>query len=294
MNEQSICRLAPDRAAIERHLDLLFGYLEGFAPVRLFGEVGTPEKRSITPFLPIGPGLAERVERLAVDAAASFHGVYVVPGAVAQGSKAGADDVVASGALLVDLDHGDVAAKRRYLEHHLGAASLVVASGGVTGEGQDRLHLYWRLPEAATGEDLRELIRLRSAVAERAGGDLSFKSVHQPVRVAGSIHGKNGVQRLVRIVEDFAIEYELADLIERVDALPLEPAFAPLSSVAKRPLSTTDIDGLMTSQTRAGGIDGETRFSALSRVIGHWIRQVRQRRATLEQAREAVATTTLL
>ena len=145
------------------------------------------------------------------------------------------------------------------------------------------------LPEAATGEDLRELIRLRSAVAERAGGDPSFKSVHQPVRVAGSIHGKNGAQRLVRIVEDFAIEYELSDLTERVNALPLEPAFAPLSSATKRPLSTTGIDGLMTSQTRAGGIDGETRFSALSRVIGHWIRQVRQRRATLEQAREAVS-----
>ncbi len=289
MNDQTFRRLAPDRAAIARHLDLLFGYLEGFAPVRLFGEVGTPEKRSITPFLPIGPGLAERVERLAVDAAASFHGVYVVPGAVAQGGKAGADDVVASGALLVDLDHGDVAAKRRYLEHHLGAASLVVASGGVTKEGQDRLHLYWRLAEAATGEDLRRLIRLRSAVAERAGGDPSFKSVHQPVRVAGSIHGKNGVQRLVRIIDDVALEYELADLIERVNALPLEPAFAPLSSVTKRPLSTTDIDGLMTSQTRAGGIDGETRFSALSRVIGHWIRQVRHRRATLDQAREAVA-----
>ena len=81
MNEQSICRLAPDRAAIERHLDLLFGYLEGFAPVRLFGEVGTPGK-TVDHALPADRTGACRavVERLAVDAAASFHGVYVVPG----------------------------------------------------------------------------------------------------------------------------------------------------------------------------------------------------------------------
>lgn len=290
MNDQSSRPLAPDDAAIERHLDILFGYLEGLVPVRLFSEKGTPNKPQDLPFVAIGPELVQTVQRLAPRAAASFRAVYVVPGAVAAPGRAGAEDILASGVLLVDLDHGDVATKRRHLERHIGPASFVVASGGRTEDGQERLHLYWRLTEAATGGDLRTLVRLRAIVAERAGGDLSFKSVHQPIRVAGTIHGKNGVQRLVRIVEDLQLEYELTDLAERVRDLPEEPSSARGRTGACG-FAWDDgpsIDDLMTSRVHAGGRDRETRYSALTRIIGHWIRQVRHRRATLEEAWEAV------
>ena len=226
MNDQSFRPVAPDDQAIERHLDVLFGYLEGLAPIRLFSEAGTAKGPSKTPFVPVGPRLPQVVQRLAARAPSSGYGVFVVPGVVATEGSAGADDVVASGVLLADLDHGDIAAKRAYLERHIGAASLVVASGGITDEGQDKLHLYWRLTEAAAGEDLRTLTRLRGIVAQRAGGDASFDSIHQPIRVAGTIHGKHGVQRLVRILEDLPLEYELADLIERIEDMPGDPGSA--------------------------------------------------------------------
>ncbi|MBA2557888.1 MAG: hypothetical protein H0V12_11190 [Chloroflexi bacterium] len=44
----------------------------------------------------------------------------------------------------------------------------------------------------------------------------------------------------------------------------------------------------MTARIHAGGRDRETRYSALTRVIGHWIRQVRHQRVTLDAALEAV------
>lgn len=279
-----------DERAIARHLEVIYGYLDGFAPIRMFSEKGTPSKRARLPFLPIGPGLAPAVRRLAQDAAGSGHGVYVVPGAVAGPGKAGSADVVASGVLLVDLDVGDIAGKRAHLERHLGPPTLVIASGGTTEAGEERLHLYWGLTEAVAGDDLKLLTRLRAIVAQRSGGDVSFASIHQPIRLAGTVHGKHGVKRLVRILEDIGIEYDLADLAERVEALP------PVAGLTSEPTAATDaldrerptIDRLMTSRIRADAQDPETRYSALCRVIGHWLRQVRHQRVTLADAWEAV------
>ena len=56
--------------------------------------------------------------------------------------------------IVVDLDEGDIAAKRDHLIEHVGAPTLEVASGGVTAAGEPKLHLYWRLAEPARGADL--------------------------------------------------------------------------------------------------------------------------------------------
>jgi hypothetical protein len=110
--------------------------------------------------------------------------------------------------------------KRAHLEQHVGSPSLAVASGGVTADGQVKLHLYWRLTEAARGTDIETVRVLRAEIARKAGGDPSFAKMHQPIRVAGSIHGKNGKQMPVRILEDTNREYHLADLVEAVEAMP--------------------------------------------------------------------------
>lgn len=289
MNDQSPSPAKPDLQAIARHLELVFGYLEGLVPIRLFAEAGTAPKTPKTPFAPAGSLLSREIQRLATWAPDLGYGVYVVPGVVAKEGSAGADDVVASGVLLIDLDHGDIVAKRAHLEQHLGAASLVVASGGRTAEGQAKLHCYWRLTEGAAGADLKTLTRLRAIIAERVGGDRSFRSIHQPIRVAGTVHGKHGVQRLVRIVEDRPLEYDLSDLVERVEDLPPGPGGTEArSDNGRSKRDRPPIDDLMTSRIHAGATDDETRYSALTRIIGHWIRQVRSRRMTLDGAWDAV------
>ena len=118
--------------------------------------------------------------------------LYAVPGTVATPGEARAEDVAQTQVVLIDLDHGDIGAKRAHLVRHLGEPSLEVASGGVTAEGQAKLHLYWRLTEPAEGEDIARVCRLRHMIAVKAGGDPSFRSAHQPIRVAGSVYRKNG------------------------------------------------------------------------------------------------------
>lgn len=278
--------LDPD--AIARHLDLLFGYLDGFVPLRLLSEIGTPSQPPKTLFPKVGDGLVAAVRNAAVWAQGSGRSVFVVPGVVASSGKAKAEDVVESGVLLIDLDKGDIGAKRDHLQRHLGTASLLVASGGRTAAGADKLHLYWRLTEAARGADLKTLAMLRGTIAHAVGGDAAFESMHQPIRVAGTIHGKNGVWTLVRILTDAPLEYELSDLAERVLAMPVHAEAEADHAKRTDRKSRLRARDLMTRRIHAGGEDEESRFSGMSKVIGHWIRMIRMLHATHAEAWRAL------
>jgi putative DNA primase/helicase len=90
-----------------------------------------------------------------------------------------------------------------------------------------KLHLYWRLTEAASGDDLERVRRLRETIARKACGDPSFDSMHQPIRVPGSIHGKHGKFAPVEILSASDREYELDDLETAVAAIPDPPPVRP-------------------------------------------------------------------
>lgn len=272
-----------DPGAIRIYCDVVFGYLTGRVPVRLFAETGTPHQTPTLEYPDTG-GVAERLIALAPGAAKARRGVYVVPGTVQAPGEARAADVRQTGVILVDLDTGDIAAKRDHLVRHLGDASLEVASGGLTTDGQTKLHLIWRLTEAATLDDLATVVEIRRRIAEKVGGDPAFGSLHQPIRVAGTIHGKNGKRAAVRLLASRSTEYELHELADAVDVMAPMPG---LPSGAHRPGGLRPKD-LATRIVAAGGQDGENRFAALSSVIGHWLRNVRTGRVDLGEAWSAV------
>lgn len=277
---------AIDPTAIASYAELVFGYLDGLVPIRLFAETGTPEQKPAVQFCAPGE-LAARLETLAPWAARHARGLYVVPGTVVREGSARADDIVQTGVLLVDIDKGDIEAIRAHLARYLPAPSLEVASGGRTEDGQDKCHLYWRLTEAAAGEDLERVRALREQVAARIGADASFDSLHQPIRVPGSIHGKFGHQASVRILARTSFEYELDDLIAAAEAMPLlSGAGQPALKLARKPGPRAA--DLMLTPVHAGAVDAVTRFAALSKVIGHWLAMVRQGRCTLAAAWDSV------
>lgn len=276
-----------DETAIARFVDVVFGALNGHVPVRLLAEKGTPH-RPPHAFSFDTAELLDGLIKAAPVAARASRAVFVVPGTTATAGSARADDIVATAVILADLDAGDIDGARDHLERHLGPASLVVASGGRAENGQEKLHLYWRLADPAAGDDLERVRALREAIALAVGGDPSFKSLHQPIRVPGTIHGKHGQHTVARIVADSGEAVGLDDFEARVAALP------PLGGL-RRKLFTIDTGfgpsaaDLSTQTIRAGGVDAVTRFDGLSRVIGHWIRTARLGRCSLEEAWAAVA-----
>lgn len=278
---------APNGEAASAFAGIVFGYTDGFVPIRRLPEKGTPQRPVHTRFVPANAALGRELLGEAEAAAREGTGLFVVPGTVTQAGRAGAADVAQMAVVLVDLDAGDIAAMRAHLAGYLGQPSLEVASGGVTLEGAAKLHLYWRLTEAAAGADLAEVCRLRQSIAAKVGADPAFARASQPIRVPGSVHGKHGVKAHVRIVARSEWEYDLKEFVEAVAAMPSLSGLPPVVE-PHRPAGPA-IGQVMKQPLREGGTDGTTRYDGLSRIIGHWLRQARLSRVTLAEAWEAVS-----
>lgn len=276
-----------DARLVETFTRVLFDYCEGWVAIREFPEKGNPAQAPRTPFFTADQNLARNIVAEAQRAASSGLALYVVPGTVAAQGKAKADDVVSMQTILVDLDQGDVQTHRQHLFDHLGPPSLEVASGGITETGQQRLHLYWKLTEPAVGTDVAAVCKLRSMIAAKAFGDPSFGSPHQPIRIAGSIYRKHGVERLVTIEAERSLEYDLTDFAEKVEAMPsLAPLTGEPGKSPEKPKAP--IAEVLVRHVRENGVDGITRFDALSRVIGYWVRRCKDGHVQREEAWEEI------
>jgi hypothetical protein len=266
---------------------VVFGYCEGLIPVRGFVDKGQGRDGKPNNIWIDADGAAfDKLKTFANWAWREGAALYVIPGTVECQGQARAHEVIQMQAVIVDLDAGDIIAKLGHLVHHLGTPTLVVESGGRTPEGGLKLHVWWKLTEAATGDDLATLCRLRGDIAMKVGGDTHFRSAHQPIRVAGSVYHKGGFQRLVQIREHNAIEVELADFGERVSAMPFIPGMGaePPSEGHTKP----SIDAILTTPVHEGGQDAWTRFEGASAAIGHYVRLVHEGKLSPNDGWEAI------
>ncbi len=278
----------PDTEQITTFMDVVFGYCEGLIPVRSFIDKGQGiDGRPHNIWLEANEHAPDKMTTFANWASREGAAVYVIPGTVDEAGQAKAADVQQMQALVVDLDTGDIAAKRAHLEAHLGAPTMVVQSGGITPEGQQKCHIWWRLTEPAEGSDVARVCRLRGDIAAKVGGDMHFRSAHQPIRVAGSVYYKNSLKTLVRILEiNPAMERDLDEFTEAVQDMPpapgisLEPDF-----VRQDKAKAADV---LTTPVREGAQDNWSRFEGASAAIGHFIRMVHEGRMSPDEGWEAI------
>jgi P4 family phage/plasmid primase-like protien len=268
---------------VEDFADVLFAHLQGYVPVRILPEKGTPTAPPISDYVAADRQLGAKLTQMACRAEKLGRALYVVPATVADRGAAKAADIDQTLVVLIDLDEGNITAKRAHLQRHLGTPTLEVASGGTTSDCQTKLHLYWRLTEPAAGDDLDVVMSIRAGIAAAVGGDASFKSMHQPIRVAGSVHCKHGKRSPVRVLARSACEYDLREFAEQVKAMPVlaNSAGKPgLAIAAVRPGAAE----LMKRVIRENGADGITRYEAIGIVAGHFIRLARRGTITVDAA----------
>lgn len=287
--------------------------------IRGIGEKGTNQEGTFREerfLLPESPGSIEKVYEMARRYAQHHVAIFCVP-AVLKEPKGTSANVELFTNLLVDLDSGDTDAKLAHLETHLGPATMVVCSGGITEEGKEKIHVYYKLDVPT--DDIALAIRLRDAIAKKSGGDKQFGlgvdsnpfgRAHQPVRIAGSCHAKKGHPNSVRIRQlNERSLYTIDGLAGAIDAMAWAPWTTPTEQPAL-PVSElngssslfdpklhngatgSDIGPTMTAKVYEGGTD-VTRFSEFSKVAGHHIRQAREGRMTVTEALEATQGWTL-
>ena len=300
-----------DENAVRDYLELLFSRVfwkkHHFVCIRGIGEKGTWQEGRFRSDEWVQPGLDEFPdEELAGTAMrhantwAQWHvATFIVP-AVLKEARGTAQAVDLFTALVVDLDSGDTNAKAAWLDQHIGTPSMVVASGGTTELGTPKLHVYYVLEEPEG--DVGAVVEARHQLALKAGGDLQFGRgtpdnplgrAHQPIRIPGTVHAKNGKAHASTLLfssgplYDFAI---LAETIRRAPAgpwAPLQPelpaggAFAFGPTLNQRP----DISESLMNEVHEGGED-KTRWTEFSRVAGFNIGMARRGEISLDQAKE--------
>jgi hypothetical protein len=278
----------PDPEQIAQFMQVVFGYCDGLIPVRSFIDKGQGiDGRPHNIWLEADQAAPEKMATFATWASREGAAVYVIPGTVAAPGQAKAAEILQMQTVVVDLDTGDIAAKRAHLERHLGAPTMVVESGGVTLEGQRKAHVWWALTEPAEGDDIRRVCRLRGDIAAKVGGDMHFRSAHQPIRVAGSVYYKNSLKTQVRIVElNAERERDLAEFIEAVSDMPPAPGvfLQPEFSDPDKPA----MDDVLVTPVREGAQDDWSRFEGASAAIGHFIRMVHEGRMTKDEGWEGI------
>lgn len=278
----------PDPEQIAQFMEVVFGYCDGLIPVRSFIDKGQGiDGRPHNIWIEASGAVTEKMATFANWASREGAAVYVIPGTVAAAGQAKAAEVLQMQAVVVDIDNGDIAAKRAHLERHLGPPNMVVESGGITAEGQRKAHVWWKLTEPAEGSDIARVTRLRGDIAAKVGGDMHFRSAHQPIRVAGSVYYKNNLKTQVQIVELNADhERDLGEFIEAVTDMPPAPGvnLAPDFTTTDKPRA----DDVLVTPVREGGQDDWSRFEGASAAIGYFIRMVHDGRLSKDEGWEAI------
>jgi len=278
----------PDPEQIAQFMEVVFGYCDGLIPVRSFIDKGQGiDGRPHNIWIEAGANTTDKMATFANWAAREGAAVYVIPGTVAASGQAKAADILQMQTVVVDIDTGDIAAKRAHLERHLGPPTMVVESGGVTPEGQRKAHVWWKLTEPAEGSDIARVTRLRGDIAAKVGGDMHFRSAHQPIRVAGSVYYKNNLKTQVQIVEfNPDRERDLGEFIEAVADMPPAPGVSlqPDFTAPDKPR----VDEVLVTPVREGGQDDWSRFEGASAAIGYFIRMVHEGRLSKDEGWEAI------
>jgi len=141
----------PSEEYLRIFMHVVFGYLDGFIPMRSFAEKGN--KNSQPP-----SNIWVKADDEMIGAAMNFANAanqrqsacYVIPGVVANSGEASSSHVKQMQVLLIDIDDGDTQGKLLRLSSVLGEPTLVVESGGVTEEGFFKLHAYWQLTKGVS------------------------------------------------------------------------------------------------------------------------------------------------
>jgi hypothetical protein len=304
-----------DDGAVETYLSELFAYVEWephhIIALRPQGEKGTPKEGRPGGDVWLQPGLTgfdavvETIKKYVRAYAGDHQAAFTIP-AVLNRPSGSAEAVGLFTAVVVDIDKGDTGSALAHATNHLGAPTMIVESGGVTDAGSAKLHLYYRLTEPT--QDIVSVMKARHMLAVKLGGDRAFgmpKSdrtglgrAHQPIRIPGSVHAKNGQPKKVGMVKADGPDHELLEFIEKLEAMPPAPGvdagddaageqlrigfgqamggkfvFGP--GAISNPFEREEIGAALSGEIKEGGDGDRNRWTEFSRVAGHYIREAR-------------------
>ena len=171
-------------------------------------------------------------------------------------------NVIRGRALFLDFDDAaSLAGRERFLSATGLVPTMTVESGGLAG-GVPKLHVYFRVRDLAPDA----IAPAQRLLASRAGTDFAVCDPARIMRQPGSRHLKAAL-RPVRITEAHDVEYELADVLERVGRLPIVAAAPTATRRASSPGRALDLTGPATRLRQHLAVSGGIVTPAVRAVI---------------------------
>lgn len=318
-----------DGEQTREYLEMLFGRVHWqphhMVAVRALGEKGTPREGVHRDEIWFQPGVMEdgdevmaaAICRYAREWAAHHVAGFIIP-AVMREAKGSSESVEIFTTLVVDLDTGDTEEKLAWLERHMGDATMIVSSGGMTDAGKTKMHAYWQLSDPT--EDIKMVVDLRDEMARKVGGDHQFGRgqnanpygrAHQPIRMPGTCHSKSGNAKACSIIRTLWRSYDLYQIAAAIKAMPPAPWVAAEQAnllAARSNLTSANgthlsgnlqfnangapgdkppIEESLTEEIYEGADGDKNRWTEFNRVAGHYVRLARQGHMTQDEARDA-------
>lgn len=304
-----------DESQVREHLSFIFGGIEfqpgAFVCLRGIGEKGTSQEGTFREEFFFEPAVDQNWMNAAVEHCRRWgqHAVasFIVP-CVLKAPKATAANVNLFTTVVTDFDSGDTDERIAWVAEHICVPDLVVESGGTTEAGTQKRHAWWKIEPTA---DIEGVINLRHTIAELSGGDLMlgrgvksnpFGRSHQPVRLAGTVHGKGGTAKPCKVEWSGEVGPDRCHVMFAEAIKDVHPA--PWAVRTKMALGDNVIRGLFGEDTTNAGEDFEpvdltrdvyaggdtvTRFGEFNRVAGHYIHCVRKGDMDKDAAFEALS-----
>lgn len=290
-----------DPQTVVRFFSRVFEFTEeGVVSLLGIGEKGTPQegvfKQRIFTSQDQASVIIDHIAKWADNNVAAFFVPAAIKNSAVISHNVTEDKIAAFTSIVLDLDSGDVDAKSAWATERLGPPSMIVLSGGFTDAGRAKRHLWWMLNEPT--EEVARVGLLRKQLAAKVGGDQSFGRVTQVIRIAGSVHCKNGKATPVKLVECNDQQYSLDDLADIIENMEAMPGLAVAGTATQLPMLTMagGMDFTPRQDTAVAALHrdinegGEdlTRWGEFSKVAGFNISEIRAGRLTPEGAYTAL------
>lgn len=260
-----------NRATLDDYVNMVWPVKnDSFIALRGFHEKNSPSAKPLLKWIEAGdPRRTQKIESFIRECDRRGIAAYCIPGLVGEYGKAGTADVMSMSTICIDIDNprddktiDDLVSAAA---SELGRPTMVIRSGGVTPDGQYKTYVFWKLSRTIPVSDV---CSLRERLAAAYGGDRSFKSAHQPIRLPTSTHRK-AEPRPVEIKF-----FDSASTLEPAHADQHLPTLVPATNGASRGSGSAlgfqykvSLDDLILR--RVGHGDPEvTRFEALTRIAG--------------------------
>lgn len=231
--------------------------------------------------------VGDYVEQCARDGFAA----YLLPAAVREGAG-GLSGILTVRVLPFDFDTGDIDAKLCDMRAAIGEPWFIADSGSWTEDGQRKAHVYYRLASDVSWDDataaaaltnLRRMATLRFGADTKVGGNPA-----QILRVPGSVNRKKDPRPARLRSVDNGAPLNIQDTALKLGAGNTAHAAGGINLNFNTVAPDVSVNRVLTAPIRAEGKDDVTRFDGFNAAAGHYLRNFREGRYTIEEARKAI------